>query len=378
MWKSGGALALCLGLWAGCSSAPATRPAPPTAASAAPTTAPSAASIGAQPTAAAPAPAALVPLSPPATVKVGTNVASLTGAGTFIALEKGYFAEVGIVPEIVQLRTSQETIPPLVTGELDVGQAALSAATYNALGRDIPLRLVADSAYSPPGYDPMAFVVRKDLWDSGAFQGYGDLRGKRVATGGGGSVSQLALDLALRRAGLDLSDVETTTLSFPDMNVALGNGSIDVGVQIEPSVAAGLARDLFVLYRWTDDVLPPMQFSAVMYSPQFRANREAANRFMLAYLRGVRDYVTAVRTGEGKAAMVQALIKHTAVKDPALYDQMRYLLMNPDGRLDVENLVWQVARYHEGGWVREPLDIAALVDHSYADWAVSQLGPAAQ
>jgi len=369
-----GLLVLALGLSLAIACAP-TPAAPPAAATRPP--APPASSAAPSPAAQA-GPAAPAALSPPVTVKIGTNAASLTPAGSFIALEKGYFAEVGLVPEFVQIRTSQETIPPLATGEIDVGQGALSAATYNALGRDIPLRLVADSAYSPPGYDPMAFVVRKELWDSGAFQGYGDLRGKRVATGGGGSVSQLALDTALHRAGLDSADVETTTLSFADMNVALSNGSVDVGVQIEPSVAAGLARDLFVLYRWTDDVLPPMQFSAVMYSPPFRANREVANRFMLAYLRGVRDYVTAVRTGEGKAAVVQALIKNTAVKDPALYDQMRYLLMNPNGRLDVDNLVWQVARYYEGGWVREPLDIAALVDHSYADWAVAQLGPAAQ
>ena len=153
--KARGVFVLALGLSLGiaCAPAPATRP--PLPRPPAPATSP--------PWTGQAAPAAPAALSPPVTVRIGTNAASLTPAGSFIALEKGYFAEVGLVPEFVQTRTSQETIPPLATGELDVGQGALSAATYNALGRDIPLRLVADSAYSPPGYDPMAFVVRKDL-----------------------------------------------------------------------------------------------------------------------------------------------------------------------------------------------------------------------
>jgi len=119
---------------------------------------------------------------------------------------------------------------------------------------------VADSAYSPPGYDPMAFVVRKDLWDSGGFQGYGDLRGKRVATGGGGSVSHLALDTALQRAGLDPSDVETTTLSFAD-NERRAEQRLRGPRGADRALGRRRPRPRPVppLYGWPDDVLPPMR-----------------------------------------------------------------------------------------------------------------------
>src|SRR3989304_5031379 len=57
---------------------------------------------------------------PPATVKVGL-INSATDAPTLIAMEQGYFKEQGITiqPEIFD--SASRMIPPLASGQLDVG-----------------------------------------------------------------------------------------------------------------------------------------------------------------------------------------------------------------------------------------------------------------
>ena len=49
---------------------------------------------------------------------------------------------------------------------------------------------------------------------------------------------------------------------------------------------------------------------------------EVGRRFMVAFMRGSRDYKRAVESGERRDEVVQILVKHTAVKDPAMYARM--------------------------------------------------------
>jgi hypothetical protein len=51
--------------------------------------------------------------------------------------------------------------------------------------------------------------------------------------------------------------------------------------------------------------------------------QEVGRRFLVAYLRGVRDYDDAFNHGKDQDAIVAILTKHTNIKDPAVFQKMR-------------------------------------------------------
>ena len=64
--------------------------------------------------------------------------------------------------------------------------------------------------------------------------------------------------------------------------------------------------------RWqgTDETYPNYQIAMLLYAPHFAAaaQRSAAERFMIGYLRGVRDYNDAFVKQQGRDAVVDILI----------------------------------------------------------------------
>lgn len=66
---------------------------------------------------------------------------------------------------------------------------------------------------------------------------------------------------------------------------------------------------------------------------------------------------------------------HTSVKDPAIYDRMGLSYIDPDGTLNVANLIDQQAFYTEFGAITNPVDVTTLVDQRFRDAALQRLGP---
>jgi hypothetical protein len=58
-------------------------------------------------------------------------------------------------------------IPPLGTGELDVGGGATAVSLFNAIDRGIGVRIVGDKGRTEKGYIYQSLVIRKALIDSG-------------------------------------------------------------------------------------------------------------------------------------------------------------------------------------------------------------------
>ena len=138
----------------------------------------------------------------------------------------------------------------------------------------------------------------------------------------------MARGLAL--GGLKLPDVNIVELPFPDMLPAFANGNIDAAHTSEPF--STLASDRGVAAKWkaTVDYAPGLTPAVLTYGPSLLHNpTDVGQRFMVAYLRGARDYTAAFKQGIDRDAIVQMLIKHTSVKDPAIYDRMGALVHRP-------------------------------------------------
>ncbi|HZS00380.1 MAG TPA: ABC transporter substrate-binding protein [Chloroflexota bacterium] len=371
-------LAACAG-----AGAPAAQPAAPAPAqpggAAAPTASSAALPAAAAPTAAsaaAPAAAQPAPLAPPVTVRIGV-LPNISDSGTYIALERGYFQEEGINLELVPFDSAGPQVAPLGAGQLDVGGGSTSAGLYNAIARDVPLKVVADRGSMPPGASWIGLVVRQDL--VGEIRDYADLRGRRIAINQFATTNDIAIEAALKRGGLTMQDADIQQIPYSDMNAALANRSIDVAQHNEPFKAIAIEQGLGTFFHGVDEYYPNMQFSVVLFGPQFVKNKpEAARRWMVGFLRGVRDYNDALRKGIRKDETIQLIMKHVPLRDAGLFDKMGFTALNPDGKLNVEGVRNDLQWFVDHGMTQQAPDLSQVIDTSFAEYAVQRLGPYAQ
>ena len=141
------------------------------------------------------------------TVRVA-HAGGIGSAGRFIAQERGYYAEEGIVVEEIPFDTSTTMLPALAAGQIDVATGGIAAGLFNAIAQGIPVRIVLDVWTAGAGNESGGLLVRKDLIDSGQVRTLADLRGRRIGITSHGHATEFALDLALQREGLSMDDVE--------------------------------------------------------------------------------------------------------------------------------------------------------------------------
>src|SRR5882672_8547162 len=100
-------------------------------------------------------------------------------APIFVGVEKGFFKEFGVEPELVYFQAAAPIATALAAGQLDVGATGLTAALYNIVLGGEKLWIVADKGREWPGYPLVAIVVQKEAWDGG-LRSIKDLKGKRI------------------------------------------------------------------------------------------------------------------------------------------------------------------------------------------------------
>ena len=301
----------------------------------------------------------------------------MSSAAMFIAKERGYFKEQGINPVINPFKASgAKMVPFFATGQLFVGGGNISAGMYNAIAHDIPIKIVADKGAVSPGHGYLALIVRKDHVDSGRYKDFKDLKGMTLAVTAKGVSQEIVTEMYLKKAGLSLNDIKLRHLAYSDINIALANKSIDASVQIEPFVAAAVKNDFAVRVAGDDEIYPNQQSAAIMYSPVFMEKYpEQAKGFMVAYVKGLRDYNDAFEKNIDKNAIINILTKYTRIKDRSVYLDVVPVGLHPDGRVNVNSLQNDADWYFKRQYIKKKVDINTIVDLSYVEHAVKILGP---
>lgn len=312
----------------------------------------------------------------PVTVKWGSPV-SLSDSGIYMAIEKGYFKEQGITMEIVPIVSLSDQIPSLTNGDLDLANGGFAASIANAVLRGLPVKIIADSGSNYPGFSYQAITVRKDLYDSGKIRTVADFKGKKVSVTAVQTMSRYFAPL-LAEAKMSVKDIDFVPMSFPDTMVAYANKSIDAAFQNEPILSQTIANGLAVRFKAVSEYRPGFQASVLLASPRFLQNKDVANRWMVAFVKGVRTYLETVNTGKGVDELIQILMKYTPVKDKAVYDMMlkekTLVGYNPNGYANKETLAADIEHFVAEGYIKEKVDINSIVDNSLADYAVQVLG----
>src|SRR5258708_12528114 len=223
-------------------------------------------------------------------VAVGTG-GSASDAPFYIAYDKGFFKDEGLDVDLIVLDSGAKVIAPLGTGELDVGSGALSVGFWNALVRGIKFRIVADRGHAQPGYLYQTVFMRKDLVDSGRFKSLKDLKGMPLGFPPQGVTPPSFLNEPAKYAGIKFEDITPISLSFPQQIAALQNRALDGTLLIEPQATVAVNAGYAVPFMDTSQFYPYQQISVIFFSDRFATERkEVAEKFMRAWLRGVRSY----------------------------------------------------------------------------------------
>lgn len=311
-------------------------------------------------------------------VTIGISNAA-TDAGFYIADKKGYFRDAGIAVDMTAFPSAAKMIAPLGSGELDVGAGTVSAGLYNAVERGIALRIVADKGSVTDKLEYSTLIVRKDLVDSGRFKTLADLKGMTVACASPGTGNESSLNEALKKGGLKFTDVHVVYMGFPAMLVAMHNKAVDAAINNEPTITE--AEEQGIAVRASKQVIyPGQQTAVVLYSEKFaQERRPVAQKFMVAYLRAVRDYNDALKNGKlaGRNAdeILSILTEYTKIKDRKVYAKMVPFAVNPNGHVNEATLKNDYKFFRERGLIDGKVTVDQVIDSSFANQAVETLGP---
>ncbi len=144
--------------------------------------------------------------------KVKVEVLKLTSsAPLFVGVEKGFFKEFGVDPELVYFQAAAPIAAALAAGQIEVGATGLTAALYNIVLGGEQIWIVADKGREWPGYPLTALVVHTDLYERGT-RSISDLRGKRIGITQLGSTFHYQLGNILDKFDLLLADVKLVPL----------------------------------------------------------------------------------------------------------------------------------------------------------------------
>jgi NitT/TauT family transport system substrate-binding protein len=175
-------------------------------------------------------------------VKIGhlTLVPSLP---TYVAQEKGFFAEQGLEVELIPFQSGTDIVDALVAGRIDANcMSAITGHWFAAQGAPDKFKIFLVYGADSNVDNTFVVVVKKDS----PLKNLKDLKGKKVGTFPG--ATNVVLAKAIIRTKLAPEKVIFTEIAPPNMVPALAAGQIDAFFSPEPfgmmAVYQGIGRYL--------------------------------------------------------------------------------------------------------------------------------------
>ena len=306
-------------------------------------------------------------------VKIGA-LKLTSSAPLFIGVEKGFFKEFGIEPELVFFQAAAPIATALATGQLDVGATGVTAALYNIVLGGEQMWIVADKGREWPGYPLTGIVVQRELYDGG-LRGIADLKGKRIGITTLGSTFHYHLGNVLEKAGLTLADVRVVPLqTMPAAIEALKGKQVDAILLPQPFPGVAESQGFGKILFWAGD-LYPWQVATVFYSKKFAADRKRAVDFMKGYVKASRYYYDAVLVQkDGKPApgadydeVVRITAKYTEARPEVI--RLGFPFQDRNGRLLVTDIERQMQWWTQNGFMKRTIPLKGIVDTSFVEEA---------
>lgn len=173
----------------------------------------------------------------------------------------------------------------------------------------------------------------------------------------------------MNSVGLTTDDLETSKLLIPPMRAeSLKSGAIDIVHASEPWITRILKDGHAVLWKSAKDVVPNFQYAVILYGPTLLGkNREPGQKFMVAYLKGVREY------NKGKTARnIEIISKHTGLT-PDLLGESCWPAIYSDGHINIQGVLDFQTWGRKKGWLDKTLPENQFWEPAFINYANQSL-----
>jgi NitT/TauT family transport system substrate-binding protein len=290
-------------------------------------------------------------------------------SSVFIAQEKGYFAAEGLDVELVPFTAQEPLVLGIASGDLDFGATAFGGAFYNLAGQGV-LRIVGTFIHEAPGFQANTIIASNRAYDAG-LKAAKDLARHSAAVPEIGNPAQYALSLVAEKYGIDANSIRLSPMgSNPNVVSAVVGGQADFGVVpisfARPSLQKGDAK----LIAYIGDEMP-WQLGGVLTSTKIANDRpDQVQRFLRAYRKGVEYYYDAFiapdgsrRDGPTADEVIAIATKYTGLPPEQVKIGIAYYYRA--ARLDVKDVLRQIAWYKAHGMVKGDFDPKSIIDARY-------------
>jgi NitT/TauT family transport system substrate-binding protein len=307
------------------------------------------------------------------TLKAKVGVLRLSSsAPVFIAQDRGYFRDAGLEIELKFFDAAQPIAVATTAGDLDFGITSFTAGLYNLAGKGT-LKVIGGMSRDKAGYPLIGYFASNKAYAAG-LKTPRDLAGKRVAVTQVGSSFHYSLGLLADKYGFRLSEVKVLPLqSLSNVAAALKGETVDAAL-LPVSSARTLMDDGGAKFLgWVGDQTP-WQVGAVFASPKTLAGKSLATRLLAALARADREYHDVILSTvvDGKAAindttkpLLQIIATYTHLPLEQVVGNCAYV--EPDGKLDINNVANQISWFQEQGFVDKGFGVDAIIARDYVN-----------
>jgi len=308
---------------------------------------------------------------PAATEAIKIGILKQAAAGPlYLAVERGYFADEGVPAELVFFDAAQKIAVATTSGSIDFGVVGLTAAFFNLAGQGA-LRIISGAVRETPGFNFDAYFVSNRAYAAG-LKAPKDIAGHSVALTQIGSVNQYIVGLLADKYRFDVNTIRLLPLqSIPNAMNAVVGGQADTTVlamqaAFPPMIEKGDVR----LLGWVGDETPLERSEAFTAAKTADERSDTVARFLRAFRKGVRDYHDAF-TGPGEtrqdgptaAAVWGVIMKYAELSAADIKLGVPYY--DREARLDVKDMLHQIAWYKAQGLLKPEVDGEAIIDKRY-------------
>ncbi len=293
-----------------------------------------------------------------------------------VAKEMGFYKEMGLDIQIVDLPSPRDQLPALASGQIDVLMAGNTAGFINMAVSGFGSRVVSGYSHSSPewyGSHINGLLVRKDLYDKGEIRTLKDLKGRRVSFNA--LIRTQTFDAALKLVGLRLDDVKIVEIAkFSDSMAALKSGGVDAAFFIQP-FGVKAVKEGFAEYLLDYSALPfKIQFTMLFFSEKLiKEDRQKGVDFLAATFKGVREYLRAAK-GKGERVKVLDIASRFTNMPKDLLETFAWSYVDPNGLLLMDSLEMQQDWYLERKYIKQKVDYDKVMDLTLLEDALKKIG----
>jgi NitT/TauT family transport system substrate-binding protein len=311
---------------------------------------------------------ALVPHATAETIKIGA-LKSVAVGPVYLGIDKGYFAAEGLSAEITFFDSAQPVAVAAASRDIDFGVSGFTGGLFSLAGQGA-LRVIGGYSREVPGFNFNAYVVSIRAWEGG-LRSYKDFAGHSFGISQIGSPPHYSLALLAEKYHFDLASVRLQPLvSIANIAAAVVGGQVDTASLLGTPAIPIIARGEVKLLGWTGDETPWQLGALFTATATANERRDTVERFLRAFRKGSRDYHDAY-TGAGEkredgpstAAASPVIAKYTGLTTEQVGQGIVYV--DPDARLDVKDVLHQIAWYRSQGLVKGDVDGDQMIDKRY-------------